>query len=51
MPLTVEAVEARLVGLRTGREKVVADLHAYDGAIQDCEWFLAQIRATGAPSA
>lgn len=41
--ITQELVEERLAGLRAGRAKAVNDIHAYDGAIQDCEWFLAQV--------
>lgn len=39
--VTIAAIEARLAQLRREAEQVKANLHAYDGAIQECEYWLA----------
>mgnify|MGYP001581135598 CR=1 FL=1 len=39
-PITVEALEARLAGLEKGRAQTLANLSAYDGAIQECHYWL-----------
>jgi hypothetical protein len=38
--ITVEALEARLAGLEKGRAQTLATLSAYDGAIQECQYWL-----------
>ena len=35
-----ELVQQRLQQLKTEREQMVANIHAYDGGIQDCEYWL-----------
>lgn len=42
--VTIEAVEKRLSQLREGREQMVRNVHAADGAIADCEYWLALLR-------
>ena len=43
--ITREAIETRLAELRRDAEQMRANLHAYDGAIQDCEHWLAVLDA------
>ena len=50
MPLTAEEVAERLAHLRAGREQLRADLLTTDGAIQDCEYWLARIGQEAATS-
>ena len=38
--ITSEQVQARLAALRQQREQVMAQLRLYEGAIQDCEYWL-----------
>lgn len=40
--ITRQMVETRLVGLKKGQEQALADLRAYDGAIQESEYWLSQ---------
>lgn len=42
-------VEARLTELERGRAQALANLHAYDGAIQECQYWLATIKQKAAP--
>lgn len=37
-----ELVLRRLQQLKKEREQMVANIHAYDGGIQDCEYWLSQ---------
>jgi hypothetical protein len=39
--ISVQHLEKRLTGLREGRQGLLADLAATDGAIQECEHWLA----------
>uniref|UniRef100_A0A6M3IEM1 Uncharacterized protein n=1 Tax=viral metagenome TaxID=1070528 RepID=A0A6M3IEM1_9ZZZZ len=41
--ITREAIEARLADLRAQREQLVGNLNAFNGAIQDCEFWLAEV--------
>ena len=41
MQISLHDLEARLTGLRVGREHLLANLAATDGAIQECEHWLA----------
>lgn len=41
--MTKEQVQARLEQLQTEREQVKASLAAYEGAIQDCNYWLQQL--------
>jgi hypothetical protein len=43
--MTREQIEARLVELRKESEQLVANINAISGAIQDCEYWLAQLDA------
>lgn len=43
--ITREALEARLTQLRQEVEQMRANLNAYEGAIQDCEYWLGVITA------
>ena len=38
-------LEKRLAGLRAGRDGLLSDLHATDGAIQECEYWLNHLAA------
>jgi hypothetical protein len=44
-PITQEALEARLADLERGRVQAIANLNAYDGAIQECNYWLGQLKA------
>jgi len=41
--LTKEKIEQRLAKLKAEREQLLANLNAYNGAIQDCEYWLGLI--------
>jgi len=41
-----EQIEARLAQLRSDKTELVANVHAINGAIQDCEYWLAQLEET-----
>ena len=43
MQITKEMLEARLTQLRAGLAKAQADVNATSGAIEDCEYWLAEI--------
>jgi 3-phenylpropionate/cinnamic acid dioxygenase small subunit len=43
MAITREMLQARLADLRAGHAKAAADMNATAGAIQDCEYWLAEI--------
>jgi hypothetical protein len=43
MPITAAQYEARIVELRASLEKLRADAIATDGAIQDCQYWLAEL--------
>lgn len=38
--ITVAALEARLAELEQGKAQALANLHAYEGAIQECRYWL-----------
>jgi hypothetical protein len=40
--ITREMIDARRVQLESERDELIAKLHAYTGALQDCEYWLAQ---------
>ena len=42
--VTEKAVEERLAGLKEQYAKCLNDANAYHGAIQDCEFWLAELR-------
>ena len=44
--MTIAAVEARLAELEQQRRQLQANSFAVDGAIQDCEYWLRQLRQT-----
>jgi len=41
--ITKQAFQDRLAGLEKGRAQALADLSAYDGAIQECQYWLEQV--------
>jgi hypothetical protein len=41
--MTREEIEKRMSELVAAKEKLVADLNAVSGAIQDCEYWLAKL--------
>jgi len=41
--ITREMIEARKQQLEAERDELIAKLHAYTGALQDCEYWLEQI--------
>lgn len=43
--MTVDDVRKRLDALQKDREHLKYQLAGYDGAIQDCEWFLERVQA------
>ena len=45
MEITREMIEARLKELQEGAEQMRANLNAYEGAIQDCKYWLEQLTA------
>jgi len=45
MQIVKNELEKRLAGLRVGRDGLLADLHATDGAIQECEYWLKYLEA------
>lgn len=47
--ITQATVEARLSELDRGRAQALANLNAYDGAIQECQYWLATIKQKAAP--
>jgi hypothetical protein len=38
--ITTEALEARIVGLTQERERLMGQINAYAGAIEDCQYWL-----------
>ena len=44
--ITSEQIEARLTQLRSDKNELVANVHAINGAIQDCEYWLALLEET-----
>ena len=42
--ITAQALELRLAELERGRTQALANLHAYDGAIQECQYWLAVVK-------
>lgn len=49
--ITKEALEQRLKQLQTGRIQAVANLNAFDGAIQECQHWLDELNAAEAEKA
>jgi hypothetical protein len=45
MQIVKSDLEKHLVSLRVGRDALLADLHATDGAIQECEYWLKHLEA------
>lgn len=45
MPVTKEAIEARSLQLQRQAEKLQNDLNATLGALQDCNYWMAQLKA------
>jgi len=45
--ITREMVEQRLAQLKAERDQLVANLNAYNGAIQDCEYWLSLLKEDG----
>jgi len=45
--LTKEMIEQRLAKLKAEREQLIANLNAYNGAIQDCEYWLSVLDKEG----
>jgi hypothetical protein len=43
--ITKAALEERLAGLQKSREQTLANLNAYNGAIEECQYWLDQLRA------
>lgn len=43
--ITREQIEARLQQLQADREKLIGNLSAYNGAIEDCQYWLGQLDA------
>ena len=41
-----EQIEARLAQLRSDKVELVANVHAINGALQDCEYWLTQLEET-----
>mgnify|MGYP001566969852 CR=1 FL=1 len=41
--ITRDQIEARLAQLKTERDAAIANINAYNGAIQDCEHWLSQM--------
>jgi prefoldin subunit 5 len=44
MMMTIEAIKTRLAELEQQRKQLQANLFAIDGALQDCEYWLAQFQ-------
>jgi len=44
-PITKPAIQQRLQYLQAGREQALANLNAFNGAIQECQYWLGQIDA------
>jgi hypothetical protein len=43
--ISQDDIKKRLDELKTAREQVTANLQALDGAIQQCEWFMAELNS------
>ena len=48
--ITKELIETRLKTLKEDQAKLLADAHAYEGAIQDCSYWLGQLKEESAES-
>ncbi|MDO8794385.1 MAG: hypothetical protein Q7J25_07185 [Vicinamibacterales bacterium] len=48
--MTSEEIQARIRQLRIEREQAIGTVNAYNGAIQDCEWWLQQIEGEATAS-
>jgi len=46
--ITKQSILERKVTLEEDRLKVMLNLAAIEGAIQDCDWFISQLEAEGA---
>ena len=44
--VTQEAIEQRLAALRAQREQLILNVNAYNGAIEDCEYWLSVARGS-----
>lgn len=42
--MTVEDIEKRIAELEEQRRNRIADIHAIEGAVQDCQYWLEQIK-------
>ena len=47
--ITREEIERRLNQLKAERDRLIANLNAYNGAIQDCEYWLGLMDERSAP--
>jgi prefoldin subunit 5 len=45
--MTVEELETRIKYLAAEREKFVAEVHAVNGAIKDCEFWIERLKGGG----
>lgn len=41
--VTKEKLQARLTELQKGRDQAMANVNAYDGAIQECQYWISQV--------
>lgn len=48
--ITKKALQDRLAGLEKGRDQTLADLQAYDGAIQECKYWIGKFEAANKES-
>lgn len=46
MEITKKELEDRIAGLKQHADKALADHYAFNGAIQDCEYWLAKLEAS-----
>jgi peptidoglycan hydrolase CwlO-like protein len=48
--VTREQLEKRLAELHAGREQALANVHAFDGAIQECQHWIDELKVEAAKS-
>ena len=44
MSMTIDSIKTRMEQLERQRQQLQANLHAVDGAMQDCEYWLARLQ-------